>query len=88
MKPGHRDQKEAYISLLLFFAQFYRGVIDTQSTTLYEHMLSFLKLTSTGVYWLYKCLFLLYDEVDQLYIHIYLLFFWISFLFRSPKSTE
>ena len=34
------------------------------------------------------CQFLLYSRVKQLYIYKHLPFFWISFPFRSPQSTE
>ena len=34
------------------------------------------------------CQFLLYSKVNQPYIYIYPLIFWISFPFRSPQSTE
>ena len=38
---------------------------------------------------LYKmCQFLLYNKGNQLYVYIYILFFWICFPFRSPQSTE
>ena len=34
------------------------------------------------------CQFLSYSEVNQPYVYIYPLLFWMSFLFRSPESTE
>ena len=34
------------------------------------------------------CLFLPYSKMNQLYLYICPLFFFISFSFRSPQSTE
>ena len=34
------------------------------------------------------CYFLLYSKLNKLYVYIYPLFFWISFPFRPPQSTE
>ena len=42
----------------------------------------------TRVQLLYNIVFLLYSKVNQLYIYTYPLFFWISLLFRSPRSIE
>ena len=53
-----------------------------------RHYFSLLKkILFEWSYFTILCLLLLYSKVNQLYVHIYPLFFWISFPFRSLQST-
>ena len=53
-----------------------------------RHYFSLLKkILFEWSYFTTLCLLLLYSKVNQLYVHIYPLCFWISFPFRSLQST-